>query len=36
MGPMEGFGLGAPAVTIVPLRAFLALFLGVSGFDFIF
>lgn len=36
MGPMEGSGLGVPAVTIMPLRAFLVLFLGGSGFDFIF
>ena len=35
-GAHGGFWAMGSAVTIVPLCAFLALFLGVSGFDFIF
>lgn len=33
---MEGFRLWVPAVTSMSLSTFLALFLGVSGFDIIF
>lgn len=36
MGPMEGSGLGGSSSHHHALRAFLVLFLGGSGFDFIF